>query len=101
MNNSIDLQYLCDLVHKTFNIPVQFLSTDKKILYQSTSEDICSPFYSSKEEHFSTIYNETDPCNFPLFRGNSYLENFVLIHITKHFYIKGTIIIGPTTYTKV
>ncbi|MED0971555.1 helix-turn-helix domain-containing protein [Bacillus paramycoides] len=100
MNNSIDLQYLCDLMHKTFNVPVQFLSTDKKLLYH-TSDAICSPFYSSKEEHFSVIYNETDPKNFPLFRGNSYLENFVLIHITNHEYIRGTIIVGPTTYPKV
>lgn len=96
MNNSIDIQHLCDLLHKTFNVPIHILSTDKKILYHSTSDDVCSPFYSSKEEHLSDIYQENDPYNLPLFRSNSYLENFVLIHITNHDYIKGTIIIGPT-----
>ncbi|MBJ8009810.1 MULTISPECIES: helix-turn-helix domain-containing protein [Bacillus cereus group] len=101
MNNSIDIQYLCDLVHRTFNVPVHVLSTDKKILYHSTSDDVCNPFYSSKEEHLSGIYQENDPYNFPLFRSNSYLENFVLIHIANHDYIKGTIIIGPTKYPKV
>ncbi|MGG5784870.1 helix-turn-helix domain-containing protein [Bacillus albus] len=100
MNNSIDIQYLCDLVHKTFNVPVHILSTDKKILYHSTSDDVCSPFFSSKEEHLSDIYQENDPCNLPLFRSNSYLENFVLIHIANHDYIKGTIIIGPTILPK-
>lgn len=100
MNNSIDIQHLCDLAHKAFNVPVHILSTDKKILYQSISDDICSPFYSSKEEHLSDIYQENDPDNLPLFRCNSYLENFVLIHIANHDYIKGTIIIGPTIHPK-
>ncbi|MFJ8354708.1 helix-turn-helix domain-containing protein [Bacillus paramycoides] len=100
MNNSIDIQHLCDLVHKTFNVPIHILSTDKKILYHSTSDDACSPFYSSKEEHLSDIYQENDPYNLPLFRSNRYLENFVLIHIANHDYIKGTIIIGPTILPK-
>ncbi|MBE5107908.1 helix-turn-helix domain-containing protein [Bacillus thuringiensis] len=100
MNNSIDIQYLCDLVHKTFNVPIHMLSTDKKILYHSTSDGICSPFYSSKEEHLSGIYQENDPYNLPLFRSNRYLENFVLIHIANHDYISGTIIIGPTILQK-
>ncbi|PDY23877.1 AraC family transcriptional regulator [Bacillus cereus] len=100
MNNSIDIQHLCDLAHKAFNVPVHILSTDKKILYHSISDDVCSPFYSSKEEHLSDIYQENDPNNFPLFRCNSYLENFVLIHIANHDYIKGTIIIGPTIHPK-
>ncbi|KFN03517.1 AraC family transcriptional regulator [Bacillus clarus] len=100
MNNSIDLQHLCDLVHNAFHVPIHILSTDKKILYHSTSDDVCSPFYSSKEEHLSDIYQENDPYNLPLFRSNSYLENFVLIHIENHDYIKGTIIIGPTIHPK-
>ncbi|MGM2835889.1 AraC family transcriptional regulator, partial [Bacillus cereus group sp. Bce025] len=40
MNNSIDIQHLCDLVHSTFHVPVQFLSTNKKIVYESTSHTI-------------------------------------------------------------
>lgn len=100
MNTSIDIQHLCDLAHKAFNAPVHILSTDKKILYHSTSDDVYSPFYSSKEEHLSDIYQENDPFNLPLFRCNSYLENFVLIHIENHDHIKGTIIIGPTIHPK-
>ena len=44
MNTSIDIQHLCDLAHKAFNAPVHILSTDKKILYHSTSDIVCSPF---------------------------------------------------------
>lgn len=100
MNTSIDIQHLCDLAHKAFNAPVHILSADRKILYHSTSDNVCSPFYSSKEEHLTDIYQENDPFNLPLFRSNNYLENFVLIHIENHDDIKGTIIIGPTIHPK-
>ncbi|MGQ0440541.1 AraC family transcriptional regulator, partial [Bacillus sp. B-TM1] len=46
MNTSIDIQHLCDLAHKAFNAPVHILSADRKILYHSTSDNVCSPFYS-------------------------------------------------------
>ncbi|MGG3652348.1 helix-turn-helix domain-containing protein [Bacillus pseudomycoides] len=101
MNHSMDIQYLCDILYKTFQVSIQFLSTDEKILYKSTSNDICSPFYSSKEEQLSEIFQENDFYDFPLMRGNSYLENFVFIHILDHEYIKGTFVIGPSTYPKV
>lgn len=101
MSNSIDIQYLCDLIHQMFNVSVQFLSTNKDILYQSTSNDICSPFHSSKEEQLSELYQENDLYNFPLIKTNSYLENFVLIRIVDHKYVNGTLIIGPSTYPRV
>ncbi|PKJ56496.1 helix-turn-helix domain-containing protein [Bacillus sp. SN10] len=98
---TIDIQHLCNLVYRTFHVPTHFLTTDKKILYTSTSNDMYNPFYSSKEEHLSKLYKETDLYNFPLFKGNNHLENFVLLHIKNHKHIEGTFIIGPTTYPKV
>ncbi|PEE40525.1 helix-turn-helix domain-containing protein [Bacillus pseudomycoides] len=101
MNHSMDIQYLCDILYETFQVSIQFVSTDEKILYKSTSNDICSPFYSSKEEQLSELFQENDLYNFPLLRGNSYLENFVFIRIVDHECIKGTFVIGPSTYPKV
>ena len=49
MNTSIDIQHLCDLAHKAFNAPVHILSTDRKILYHSTSDNVCSPFILQKK----------------------------------------------------
>lgn len=98
---NIDIEYLCNLVHNTFYVPVYFLSEDETILHCSTCYDTCSPFYSSEEEHFQALYQENDPYNFPIFRGNHYLENFVLIRIKNQEGIKGTIVIGPTTYPKI
>ncbi|MBP3971892.1 helix-turn-helix domain-containing protein [Bacillus sp. WL1] len=97
----LDIDYLCNLVHNTFYVPVYFLSEKGEILHSFTCYDTDSPFYSSKEEHFQALYQENDPYNFPVFRGNHYLENFVFIRVKDHEEIQGTIIIGPTTYPKV
>ncbi|MEN1936950.1 helix-turn-helix domain-containing protein [Paenibacillus sp. 102] len=101
MNHSMDIQYLCDILYQTFQVSIQFVSTDEKVLYKSISDDICSPFYSSKEEQLSELFQENDLYNFPLMRGNSYLENFVFIRVVDHEYIKGTFVIGPSTCPKV
>ncbi|MEF7638177.1 helix-turn-helix domain-containing protein [Bacillus thuringiensis] len=97
----VNTQYICDLIHRTFFVPVYFLSEEEKILDYATCYDISSPFYSSKEEHFQKLYQESDLFNFPLFRGNDYLENFIFIRVKNQEGIKGTIVIGPTTYPKV
>ncbi|HDR4909524.1 TPA: helix-turn-helix domain-containing protein [Bacillus cereus] len=98
---NIDIEYLCKLVHNTFYVPVYFLSEEGEIFHSFTCYDTNSPFYASKKEHFQALYQGNDPYNFPVFRGNHYLENFVFIRIKNHEGIKGTIVIGPTTYPKV
>ncbi|WP_416829265.1 helix-turn-helix domain-containing protein [Ectobacillus polymachus] len=100
MNNFIDIQYICHMICKTFTVPVCFLSTDKNILYESTPNDSYNPFYSSKEKQLHELYQESDFFDFPLIKTNPYLENFVVIHITNHEHIKGTLIIGPSMHTK-
>ena len=66
MNTSIDIQHLCDLAHKAFNAPVHILSADRKILYHSTSDNVCSPFYSSKKNILVIFIKKTIPltCHF-------------------------------------
>ncbi|HDR4909503.1 TPA: AraC family transcriptional regulator [Bacillus cereus] len=101
MRNLVNTQYICDLIHKMFSVPVYFLSEQGEILDYATCYDMSSPFYSSKEEHLQALCQESDLFNFPLFRGNRYLENFVLIRIKNQEGIKGTFVIGPTTYPKI
>ncbi|MEB9681761.1 AraC family transcriptional regulator [Bacillus thuringiensis serovar pingluonsis] len=101
MRDLVNTQYICDLIHKMFSVPIYFLSEEGKILDYATCYDMSSPFYSSKEEHFQTLCQESDLFNFPLFRGNIYLENFLFIRVKNQEGIKGTIIVGPTTYPKV
>ncbi|OUA67368.1 helix-turn-helix domain-containing protein [Bacillus thuringiensis] len=101
MRGLVDTEYICDLIHKTFFVPVYFLSEEGEILDYATCYDISSPFYSSKEEHFQKLCQEIDVFNFPLFRGNDYLENFIFIRVKNQEGIKGTIVIGPTTHPKV
>ena len=66
MNTSIDIQHLCDLAHKAFNAPVHILSADRKILYHSTSDNVCSPFILQKKNILVIFIKKTIPvtCHF-------------------------------------
>ena len=66
MNTSIDIQHLCDLAHKRFNAPVHILSADRKILYHSTSDNVCSPFILQKKNILLIFIKKTIPltCHF-------------------------------------
>ncbi|WP_017154458.1 helix-turn-helix domain-containing protein [Bacillus bingmayongensis] len=98
---AIDLQYLSHLMHQAFSIPIYFLSTTKEILFECTSHNTYNPFYSQKEEQLGELYEKDTLKNFPFLKTNRYLENFILIQIVEHEYLKGTLIIGPSVYPKV
>ncbi|KXO04433.1 AraC family transcriptional regulator [Bacillus thuringiensis] len=99
MHTDTDIKYLSYLIHQSFSVPICFISEDRKILFEYSSFDIHNPFYSCKEVYLSELYQQNDPNNFPIIRTNPYQEQFILIHIIDHIYGKGTLIIGPITYT--
>ncbi|PKJ52044.1 helix-turn-helix domain-containing protein [Bacillus sp. SN10] len=99
MHKDIDIKYLSYLIHQSFSVPVSFISIDYKILFEYSSMDTHNPFYSCKETYLSELYQRNDPDNFPIIRTNPYQEQFILIHITDYVYGKGTLIIGPSTYS--
>ncbi|PEX57742.1 AraC family transcriptional regulator [Bacillus cereus] len=97
---SINAESICHLLFQTFEIPVRFLDKNKNILHECISNNILSPFYSSKEEQLNALYLDDDPFNFPIIRTNDYLENFILIHMVNKKCIEGTFIIGPAVYSE-
>ncbi|MED0971549.1 helix-turn-helix domain-containing protein [Bacillus paramycoides] len=101
MVTSVDIQNLCKLIHKSFSVPIHFLSKDKDILFEFTSTDMCNPFYSQKEEQLSELYENDDPNNFPIIKTNRFLEKYILIHIEDNEYVTGTLAIGPFICQKI
>ncbi|MEB9686072.1 AraC family transcriptional regulator [Bacillus thuringiensis serovar pingluonsis] len=99
MHTHTDIKYLSYLIHQSFAIPVRFVSEDCKILFEYSSIDIHNPFYPCKETYLSELYQQNDPDNFPIIRTNPYREQFILIHMIDYVYGKGTLIIGPSTYS--
>ncbi|MGE1128907.1 AraC family transcriptional regulator [Bacillus wiedmannii] len=97
---SIDMEYICQLLFQTFEIPVRFLDKNKNILHEYISSDIPNPLYTSKKEHLNGLYLKNDPSNFPIIRTNNYLESFILIHLNNQENNEGTFIIGPCIYSK-
>ncbi|MRC50837.1 AraC family transcriptional regulator, partial [Bacillus thuringiensis] len=97
---SINIEYICQLIFQTFEIPVRFLDKNKNILHEYSLNDIPNPFCCSTSEQLNELYAENDFINFPIIRTNEYLENYILIHFEKDGDMDGTFIIGPSTYSK-
>ncbi|PKJ52784.1 helix-turn-helix domain-containing protein [Bacillus sp. SN10] len=97
----IDIQYLCKLIHKSFAVPISFLSANKKILFEYRFSESLNPFYSHKKDQLVELFEKDNPDNFPIIKTNRFLEKFILIHIVNHEHIEGTLIIGPFTYPKI
>lgn len=97
----MNIQYLCKLIHKSFAVPICFLSKNKKILFEYNLSDVHNPFYTHKEDQFIELFENDDPDNFPIIKTSRFLEKFILIHIANHEHIEGTLIIGPFIYPKI
>lgn len=97
----MNIQYLCKLIHKSFAVPISFLSTNKKILFEYKFTETLNPFYSQKRDQLVELFEKDNPDNFPIIKTNRFLEKFILIHIVNHEHIEGTLIIGPFTYPKI
>ncbi|OWT47590.1 helix-turn-helix domain-containing protein [Bacillus sp. K2I17] len=99
-NHLINKEYICQLIAQTFEISVRFLDKNKNILHENSFNNIPNPFYASTGEQLNELYLENDFVNFPIIRTNTYLENFILIHLVKDGDTDGTFIIGPSIYSE-
>ncbi|MDA2157667.1 hypothetical protein [Bacillus cereus group sp. Bc253] len=69
----MNIQYLCKLIHKSFAVPISFLSTNKKILFEYKFTETLSPFYSQKRDHLVELFEKDNPDNFPIIKTNRFL----------------------------
>lgn len=100
MVTSIDLKYICHLIHQSFSIPVRFLNTNNHISFEYNDKKDYNPLYACKEEYLSIFYEKDVPDNFPVLKTNRCLENFIFIRINNQESIKGTLVIGPSIEKK-
>ncbi|MFY4674995.1 helix-turn-helix domain-containing protein [Bacillus anthracis] len=98
---SIDLKYVCHLIHQSFSIPIHFLTPNNHILFEYKNKRNYNPLYSCKEDHLDISSEKNKLDNFPILRTNCCLENFIFIHINNQESIKGTLIVGPSIEKKI
>ncbi|PGT53078.1 AraC family transcriptional regulator [Bacillus cereus] len=101
MATSIDLKYVCHLIHQSFSIPIHFLTTNNHISFEYNDDRNYNPLYSCKEDYLDISYVKNKLDNFPIIRTNRCLENFIFIRINNQRSIKGTLIIGPSIEKKI
>lgn len=100
MVTSIDLKYVCHLIHQSFSIPIHFFTTNNHISFEYNDYMEDNPLYSCKEDYLDISYEKNTLDNFPILKTNRCLENFIFIRINNQEFIKGTLIIGPSIEKK-
>ncbi|QUG84570.1 helix-turn-helix domain-containing protein [Bacillus nitratireducens] len=91
-----DLQYICELIYESHQIPVYYVNQFGEIEYEFSSSDLRGhSYYSQFKEQISVYTYEENPKDFPIFFSNSNL-NFFFVNLQKTNLFLGTIILGPT-----
>ncbi|MCI0767800.1 helix-turn-helix domain-containing protein [Bacillus sp. TL12] len=90
------LEYICKMMHETFEVPIFFLDENKRVVFEFSSNFIANPLHSSNTGLLDSFFHREDPHEFPIFRTNNYQENFVSICIKDNNIFKGIILMGPT-----
>ncbi|WP_042221798.1 helix-turn-helix domain-containing protein [Oceanobacillus manasiensis] len=93
--NQGQLEYICEILNKSYDIPVSFLDSEGEIQFESFSTFILNPLLQSKGDFFDQLFNPDDSNEFPILRINSYLENFISVKLSDSSGFHGVIIMGP------
>lgn len=94
MENLNKKDYIRQLLFQAYGLPIQFF--DDKNFLVSNYVGPTNPFYLTKKEFLSTIIDESDPFNEPLFKVTKFLEYFIVIRIAKDDnQPQSSLVIGP------
>lgn len=96
-----DLQYMSSLLHEIFQIPVFYLNAKGEIDWEYTGDWINNPFHSSREAMLAPFLGSAFRLGFPVLHNMDTLENFCSITIQEDGNYQGTLILGPSAYSKI
>jgi AraC-like DNA-binding protein len=95
------LEYICNLVYETFQIPVLLLNKNKEIIYETIPGWRTNPFYNSLSELFQQLEFQNESHDIPVIMTSNYLENFICIPTSNEELQSCMIIAGPSLYGKI
>lgn len=91
--NTIDLQYISQLIYETHHLPVTYINSLGKIIFDYSSTN--NPSYISLKEQLKTYSYHKDSNAYPIFF--SYAEfNFFYINVQQEDQYLGAIVVGPS-----
>lgn len=96
-----DLKYISSLLHEIFQIPVFYVNAKAEIELEYTCDWTDSPFYSSRENMLAPFLESAFWMSFPVLHSRDTLENFCSITIQEDGHDQGTLVLGPTAYSKI
>jgi YesN/AraC family two-component response regulator len=89
---------MCNLVAETFDIPVFFINSKGKVIYENLRNRSLNPLYENQKEKFFNPLNfrSSVKYQFPVIRRSVFSEKYILISAFNNQAFEGTLIIGPT-----
>ncbi|MCR8846405.1 helix-turn-helix domain-containing protein [Paenibacillus sp. SC116] len=97
--NINEMEYVCNMIYTTFNLPVYALNLNGEILFEYSATYIHNPMYSSKMDMLKPQFLTNNPHEFPVFKTTIFMENFFTITWKDEGICKGIIIVGPVLYS--
>ena len=92
------IKNLCKIIAETFQLPTFFITPDGEIPIEFTQNQVLNPFYQNERKNLFNILNfvPNKSYKFPVIKKTYFLENYLLISVTKNDQLEGTILIGPS-----
>lgn len=91
-----DIQFVCDIMSKTFMLPIHFLDKNGDVLFESAERFVHNPVFPCKTDVFNSLIENNEIYNFPILKINSFYETFFYISIKDYKSFIGTFIVGPS-----
>ncbi|MGG0791743.1 AraC family transcriptional regulator [Peribacillus simplex] len=97
MVNRKDIPYICNLMFKTFDLPVFYLNENKKVTIKLPETFKANPLFEGIEELLGEITHFYQGTLLPAIHMTNFLEHFLILRLPGHPSL-GTIVIGPSFY---
>jgi len=98
---STDIQYICKLIHESVQLPVAFLGGEEGTADDTAGSMPVGPLFADARQLLRALVANRREARVPVIHTTNFLENFVLLPVTRDGREAGTLIVGPSTYANV
>ncbi|HZG85429.1 helix-turn-helix domain-containing protein [Paenibacillus sp.] len=91
-------QYICKLLHESFDLPVMYADAAGETTAQAAGAVPVGPLFSDPQDLMRALVANRRDVPVPVIHTTNFLENFVLVPVRRDGRDAGTLAIGPSAY---
>lgn len=96
-----DIEYICSLMFEVLRLPVYFLNPEGTLDLEFSYRHSRHPLSGNTQEFLIQLLSKSDITDYPVFVTSQYLENYFYIRIKNEEGILGTVIAGPSLFSRI